>query len=138
MGILRQIIGSRGLIEANVVRLVSLDLEEARLTFAASHSTPYDAIAANIFCSSRNVGQEAVHGRAQIGGLIRQVARGCQYEIGGAIGVLGCGRRSSNAPGDAFRSGGRMPDAPRYFARRRVLLTDGLSNRRREAINLIH
>jgi hypothetical protein len=91
-----------------------------------------------MFRLSRDVRQEAIHGRAQIGGLIRQVARCRQYEVGGTIGVLGRGGRSSDTPGDAFRSGGRMPDAPRYFARRRVLLADGLGNRRREAINLIH
>src|SRR4029079_6733485 len=75
---------------------------------------------------------------AKIGGLIRQVARGRQYEVGGAIGVLGRGGRSGNAPGDAFRSGGLVPDTPRYFVRRSVLLAHCVGDRRGEAVDLIH
>src|SRR6478752_7607933 len=44
----------------------------------------------------------------------REVGRGRQRGVGGAVGVLGRGRDSGNAPGDAVTSARSGPDTPGY------------------------
>ena len=81
---------------------------------------------------------ETINRRPQIDGLIRQIACGGKNEVGGTIGVLGRRGRAGDASGDAFRSGGSLSDTPGYFDRGGILLADGGSNRRGEAVDLAH